>query len=1209
MKRFFLITFLSLAVVLLAAIGAVFWLLHDQDWIKGEVQELVTDLTGRQFLIDGPLDIALSANPVVEAQGLSLANAPWADRAEMIQLEKLRVSFDLFSIFSDQFGIHFVEVDGLEVSLAENDQGEVNWDLFPGADEDPEPESKAPPDKLPYRLGRLTVTDFNLSHKAPDRLEPLQFSIAELNSVRLENEQIDATARGSLDGLPLKLDGYLGPLNHLVLGGEMDGKLDLTVGDIELNLQGHVEDSLTFDGIDAVINFTGPEFAWVTQEFRLPDFSSGKFDFYLLLDSTDEGSKIDLVGDLGSLDVNINGEVDELFDANEGHMAFEMAGPDLQKLVATFGEPNLLAEPYQLKGDLSRQNAVTQVHNLTFNIGENRGQISGQIGKWPEMLNSEFDVWLKGPDISVWGPVLRLEGLSTRDYELTGRFANKDTNVILTTTRLDVGDSFIELAGSLGEAPDMIGAALELKAMSPDLAKVRLLSELGDIPAIPVNIQGNLGRNEQAYFLNKLSIDVGGDSLLVDAEIPADDYLQGSEIEARASIRNLGALGTLLGFEGLPQYPVQLSANARLSGGGLEIDVNDSSLGDLGINLQGKSADLNDIKNSSVQFQLAIPSLSNIPYEVEAMKLPDMPGKISGRFDYRDELIVLSDVEGSIGETAFNIDTTLSQKPGFTGSTLAFSVSGPNFTELIPLESLQALPHRFKASGRIVKGSGADQIDALELELGPIKAKVDGTVDDLLNISSAEVTVSASGPDFSVFGPLLQRDVPAEPFRASGRIVWGSGTDRIDGLELELGSIKAKVDGTVDDLLNISSAEVTVSASGSDFSVFGPLLKRDIPADPFSLEASVKGTDHFFDVNPIQVSLGPSDLTGNFTLGTRDRIDFKGQFRSDLLSIAWLTAPKSDQEPETEEQDPADAKPDKVFPDTPIPENPFGKLGVDLEFKAGQIITDATKLRGVNLDLLLKEDLIQVDTSLEGGPLGENLTGNLTFDTSGDEAKLDLTLDAEGFRLGVMAPEGLGEESTPPTNIMIRAAGHGTTWHELASSLNGRFRLHQDSGLIASAGLDLIFSDLLTELLNTLNPFAKDKPYTELECGLIAADMVNGQLTVEPLLFQTKEITIVSGGAIDLVSENITLDFHTQVRKGIGLSAGMIVNPFIRLGGSLASPAIEIDPAAVAVKGTVAVATVGLSILGRSLYDRFLTRKDPCGHALKKLLEADAEKK
>ena len=117
----------------------------------------------------------------------------------------------------------------------------------------------------------------------------------------------------------------------------------------------------------------------------------------------------------------------------------------------------------------------------------------------------------------------------------------------------------------------------------------------------------------------------------------------------------------------------------------------------------------------------------------------------------------------------------------------------------------------------------------------------------------------------------------------------------------------------------------------------------------------------------------------------------------------------------------------------------------------------------------------------------------------------------------------------------------------------------------------------------------------------------NGQVAVDPLLYQTREITIVSGGTIDLVSEKVILDFHTQVRKGIGLSAGMVINPFIRLGGSLSSPAIQLDPAGVAVKGTVAVATVGLSVLARSLYDRFLSGKDPCGKAYKKLLKEDAE--
>ncbi|MEK6196172.1 MAG: AsmA family protein, partial [Deltaproteobacteria bacterium] len=123
MKRIFLITLSVLLALLLATTATVWWLVHDQDWIKGQVQELVSEMTGRQFLIEGPLDITLSANPVSAAQGLSLANAPWAEPAEMVHLDQLRLSFDLRSVFTDQFGIHFVEIEGLDLALAVNDAG------------------------------------------------------------------------------------------------------------------------------------------------------------------------------------------------------------------------------------------------------------------------------------------------------------------------------------------------------------------------------------------------------------------------------------------------------------------------------------------------------------------------------------------------------------------------------------------------------------------------------------------------------------------------------------------------------------------------------------------------------------------------------------------------------------------------------------------------------------------------------------------------------------------------------------------------------------------------------------------------------------------------------------------------------------------------------------------------------------------------------
>jgi len=1038
MKRIFLITLSVLLALLLATTATIWWLLHDQGWIKGQAQELVSEMTGRQFLIEGPLDITLSAHPVIEAQSLSLANAPWAEPAEMVHLDQLRLSFDLRSVFTDQFGIHFVEIDGLDLALAENDEGEVNWDMLPAAEEEPEP--KEPLTKLPYRVGRVTLSEFRLSHEAPGRTEPLNFSIDELIATRLENEQIDTTARGVLDGFPLTLDGYFGPLNHLLLGGKMDGKLDLTVGEIQLNFQGHVEDSLTFGGIDVVINFSGPDFAWVTHELALPDFSSGKFDFDLKVDSSERKTLIDLVGDLGSLDINATGEVDDLIAPSEGNMKLDITGPDLQKLIAAFGEPNLPAKPYHLEGDISVRNAVKHVHNLSFKIGENQGQLDGKIGRWPKLNDSDFDIWLKGPDISVWGPLARIDDLSQRAYELSGRFSNTNSGVVLTTTRLEVGDSYIEVAGSLGELPGLVGAALDVTAMSPDLGQIRLLPEMAGFPVIPVTIEGNLGRNEQLIFLNKLNFAVGADSITVDGAIPIEDFSQGSEVEVRAKIQSLGALGDLFGFEGLPDYPLQLNADARMADGGLELEVKDSTLGELNIALKGNLPDLGNINNASVRFQLSIPSIRSIPYDIKGLELPSMPGSVKGRFDYQDGLIILRDLDGQVGENTFIVDSTLSQGPELAGSQVEFSIAGPKLTSLIPLESLKSLPDRFKISGRIIKGSDADRIEALEIELGSMKATLDGTVDDLMNISSADVALTASGPDLSLFSRLLD---------------------------------------------------------------------RELPPHPFSINAAAKGKDRFFKADPIRLTWGPSELNGNFTLGLGERIAFKGQFQSELMSIAWLTAPK-DQEPAEE----AEEKRDRVFPETPIPENLLGdlKLDLDLELHAGEIILDFTELYGVDLELEIKDRLIQMDANIAGGPLGEKISSKFTFDTRADEAKLDFTMDGEGFRFGVMEVEDQGPETTPPTDFVIRAEGHGHTWHDLASSLNGRFRLHQDSGLVARAGLDLIFSDLLTELLNTLNPFSKEKPYTELECSLVNAVIKDGQVAVDPLLIQTREMTIVSGG-------------------------------------------------------------------------------------------------
>ena len=91
------------------------------------------------------------------------------------------------------------------------------------------------------------------------------------------------------------------------------------------------------------------------------------------------------------------------------------------------------------------------------------------------------------------------------------------------------------------------------------------------------------------------------------------------------------------------------------------------------------------------------------------------------------------------------------------------------------------------------------------------------------------------------------------------------------------------------------------------------------------------------------------------------------------------------------------------------------------------------------------------------------------------------------------------------------------------------------------------------------------------------------------------KIDVHSSGTIDLNTEALSINFNTKSRKGIGLSAGKAITPYLQVVGNLANPWISLNRETVAVSGTVAIATAGMSVIAESLYDRWIgTAKNPC---------------
>jgi len=88
------------------------------------------------------------------------------------------------------------------------------------------------------------------------------------------------------------------------------------------------------------------------------------------------------------------------------------------------------------------------------------------------------------------------------------------------------------------------------------------------------------------------------------------------------------------------------------------------------------------------------------------------------------------------------------------------------------------------------------------------------------------------------------------------------------------------------------------------------------------------------------------------------------------------------------------------------------------------------------------------------------------------------------------------------------------------------------------------------------------------------------------------KVTVVALGKVDLHTEELTINFNTRPREGVGISAGMFTNPFIELAGTLASPRLGVS-AKGAAAGVAAAATGRRDRAGARLLGSIARREGP----------------
>ena len=132
-----------IVVVLIAAVIALQLLVHPNEY-KGRIQAAVRSSTGRELSLPGSIHLSIFPALAVEFGPATLGNPPGFSSAQpfaSIQRAALRVK--LLPLLHRQLVVGRVEIDGLDLHLVKNAQGQGNWSMPAGKTTTPAAQSSS----------------------------------------------------------------------------------------------------------------------------------------------------------------------------------------------------------------------------------------------------------------------------------------------------------------------------------------------------------------------------------------------------------------------------------------------------------------------------------------------------------------------------------------------------------------------------------------------------------------------------------------------------------------------------------------------------------------------------------------------------------------------------------------------------------------------------------------------------------------------------------------------------------------------------------------------------------------------------------------------------------------------------------------------------------------------------------------------------------
>jgi uncharacterized protein involved in outer membrane biogenesis len=741
-------TALVLGGVLLTGIILLFSL--DLGFLRSSLENRVSQATGRDFSIAGPLSIRLGRDVVFSAADVSLGNPAWAGEEPLARIASVQGRIELRSLFSSTARLRSLGVSGLDLQLIQQPDGRANWEFeAPGAPDD---------SGMSLLVEQLEVADSLIVLSSPRLDRPLRLEVSSLQQALTAEGHLSAILAARLNDQPVRFQGKAGPYAQFFAGDNIQIEGSGALGGTEIAGSALLDKLWSPERPRFELTISGPELAELADMLGIEGLGSGPLDLKASSTPLEQGLQVEVNGQLGPLRIELTGTAPSLADLSNARLDAALAGPNFGRIARLAGLDGWPETAFELDAALRRPGTGLEIERMHISMAGAQLSVSGQVPAFPALAGASLKLAAEGQDIAPFETALGLADMPRGAFRIAGDVTSGSDDSALLALDYAFPVARGRIAGTLGGGEDLLGTDLDIEGRGDNAHTFGNSLGFPGLPSAPWTLGLNLAISEPGYYrLADLAFAAGGLDARLSGRLDAARPQERFELDFTVSGPRLSALQGMVGdAPGLPELPFRATGRVNADRDRWRLEQVEGVAGDTTFKVNG----ILGLGEAYTGTELAInangKNLGQLASLPEPAKLPDGPYELATRLTLAPGALALQGFTLTAGALSINADADLPWPLDASTGRFTLQARGQDISRILPVwAGMTVRRNAFEAD---FKGAWTERVltlDRATARVGEARVGGEGTLALPPSPDATRLTLEANVPNP---GQLLEAD-------------------------------------------------------------------------------------------------------------------------------------------------------------------------------------------------------------------------------------------------------------------------------------------------------------------------------------------------------------------------------------------------------------------------------------------------------------------